>query len=171
MDKLAGLIINSLAFAREERSSAGVVAPGELPRLRDELAEDGRQGGRLEWRVVGGRNLQGKLFLDVKVEGELHLTCQRCLGVLPYGIKVEGRVLLVPPGAPWPDETLEDDSADAIEALAEQPVMTLIEDEVLLALPVAPRHPACQLPAGSSTDSDVETPFQNLARLRQQTSH
>ena len=169
MAKLTGILIDSLAFAREQRSLAGKAAPGELSRLQEMLADE---SGSLEWRASGGRDAEGKLYLAIEVEGELHLTCQRCLGELSYALDVSSRLLLVPAGAPWPDEMLEDDSADAIPAMAEQPLLELIEDEVLLALPVAPRHASCQPPVSGADDGDgKDTPLRNLAKLRQQGSN
>jgi uncharacterized protein len=121
---------------------------------------------RLACKLSGGRNEEGKLYLLVEVAGELHLKCQRCLEPLAFPLDIESRILLVPPGAPWPDEGLEDDAADAIEALADQPVASLIEEEVLLALPVVPRHESCALPAGSDQDRLAASPFAALARLK-----
>lgn len=163
MKQIAGIVIDSLAFAREGRHLVGELAVHELPRLSDALADD---SGVLSCRLSGGRNDEGKLFLLIEVAGELRLKCQRCLDPLAFSLDIKSQILLVPPGAPWPDEGLEDDAADAIEALAEQPVASLIEEEVLLALPVVPRHESCALPAGSDHDSRAASPFAALARLK-----
>ena len=161
MKQIVGIVIDSLAFAREERHLVGELAVNALPRLADVLADD---TGVLSCRLSGGRNEEGKLFLLLEVAGELRLKCQRCLDPLDLPLAIESRILLVPPGAPWPDEGLADDAADAIEALAEQSVASLIEDEVLLALPVAPRHESCVLPCGSDSDSLAASPFATLTR-------
>jgi hypothetical protein len=52
--------------------------------------------------------------------------------------RIRSRLQLLAPGEEWPDEDLADDSADAIEAEKELAVLSLVEDEVLLALPIAP---------------------------------
>lgn len=161
MKQIVGIVIDSLAFAREERHLVGELAVSALPRLADVLADD---TGVLTCRLSGGRNEEGKLFLLLEVQGELRLKCQRCLDSLALPLDIKSRILLVPPGAPWPDEGLADDAADAIEALAEQPVASLIEEEVLLALPVAPRHESCVLPGGSDSDSLAASPFAALTR-------
>jgi uncharacterized protein len=165
MKQIAGIVIDSLAFAREGRHLIGQLAVKELPRLTggDTLADD---SGVLSCQLSGGRNEEGKLFLLIEVVGELHLKCQRCLDPLALPLDIKSRVLLVPSGAPWPDESLEDDAADAIEALAEQPVASLIEEEVLLALPVVPRHESCVLPGGSDHDNCAASPFAALAQLK-----
>jgi len=171
MDKLAGLIIDSLAVAREGKIFAGDIAPGELPRLLDVL---GGPEGRLAWQVQGARGREGKLFLDIAVRGEVRLVCQRCLEALPLTVEAASRLLLIAPGSPWPDEDLADDTVDAIEALARQPLIALVEDELLLALPLAPRHAACEPPAsGGDRDGAAgsQAAFQKLAALRRKRSH
>ena len=163
MKQIVGIVIDSLAFAREERHLVGKLAVSDLPRLADVLADD---AGILNCRLSGGRNEEGKLFLLLEVAGELRLKCQRCLESLVLPLDIKSQVMLVPPGAPWPDESLADDTADAVEAMAEQPVAALIEEEVLLALPVVPRHESCALPEGGDHDRRAASPFAALARLK-----
>ncbi|HUW38957.1 MAG TPA: YceD family protein [Rhodocyclaceae bacterium] len=163
MRQIAGIAVDSLAFAREGRHLIGELAVNELPRLADALADD--DAGALACDVSGGRNEAGKLYLRLMITGELRLRCQRCLEAMSFPLAIDSRVLLVPPGAPWPDETLEDDSADAIDALDQQSVAELVEEELLLALPVAPRHDACGLPGGERNDG-AASPFAVLAKLK-----
>ena len=69
------------------------------------------------------------------------------------------------PGREWPEEELEDDSFDAIEASNEMQVGSLIEDEVLLALPLSPRHDVCGLPRMKDDRQDA-SPFAVLRNLK-----
>ena len=163
MRQIAGIVFDSLALARDAGEISGVLAVKELPRLSELAAED---GGALTCHLRGGRNEAGKLYLRLVVSGELPVMCQRCLKVLMLPLRVESTLLLVPPGASWPDEELTDDSADAIEALAEQSLASLVEDEVLLAVPLAPRHESCALPGGDGNDAGPESPFAILARIK-----
>jgi uncharacterized metal-binding protein YceD (DUF177 family) len=56
--------------------------------------------------------------------------------------------------------------------MVKQPLLDLIEDEIMLALPVAPRHAACQPPASSADDDDGwDAPLESLAKLGRQRSH
>ena len=165
MRQIGGVVFDSLAFARETGVLEGQLAVAALGRLSDLLAD---QGGSLSCRLRGGRNEQGRLFLHLEASGELHLTCQRCLQALPWVLRLDSRMLLVPPGGRWPDEELADDSADAIEALAEQSLADLVEEEVLLALPLAPRHEYCALPGGTDKESaaGLASPFAALRRVK-----
>lgn len=166
-NKLAEVFVDSLEFARGERHMSGVIPVRSLQRLVDVLADD---EGDLAW-VVRGEFVADEFcakrrpFLLIEVTGELHLKCQRCLGALPFRVNVESRLLLVPPGAPWPDEDLQDDLADPIGALIEQPLFPLIEDELLLVLPISPRHVSCTLPEHDDGKA-ATSPFAKLVRLK-----
>jgi len=162
MMQLSNVLIDSLEFARGERRMAGVVPVRSLQRLADVLAD---AEGELSWVVRGEFGEDRKPFLVIEVTGEIRLICQRCLAGLPYDLDIESRLLLVPPGRPWPDEDLEDDSADPIEALEQQPLLALVEDEVLLALPIAPRHESCATP-GFDDGRAAASPFATLAQLK-----
>jgi len=162
MKQLGDILIDSLEFAREGRRLAGEVPVHALRRVTDVLADS---GGTLDWVVRGECDAGQKPFLVVEVSGELQLECQRCLTALPFSLRIESHLQLVPQGVAWPDEALEDDSADPIEALTEQPLLPLIEDEVLLALPIAPCHAACDPPAYEDGSAAV-SPFATLARLK-----
>ncbi|MCX7172778.1 MAG: YceD family protein [Proteobacteria bacterium] len=162
MAQIGDILINSLEFAREMRRLTGSFPVLSLRRLADVLAND---NGSLSWVALGECDADHKLFLVIEAVGELQLKCQRCLGALTFGLKIRSRLQLVPEGAAWPDEDLEDDRVDPIEALDNQSLLTLIEDEVLLALPIAPRHPSCQLP-GYDDGSSAVSPFATLAKLK-----
>lgn len=162
MKQLGDIFIDSLEFAREGRRLDGDVPVHSLRRLIDVLADD---DGTLAWVVRGECDAARKPFLVIEVSGELHLECQRCLAALPFSLKIVSNLQLVPQGAAWPDEALEDDRADPIEALGEQPLLPLIEDEVLLALPIAPRHESCLLP-GYDDGRAAVSPFAPLTQLK-----
>lgn len=158
-------IIDSLDFSRQGRYMEGRVAASDLPRLAESLTD---AGSVLSWQLRGEKDEEGKLFLVLTVEGVLSLTCQRCLAGMAWSLDVSGRLLLVPEGEPWPEEELEDDSMDAIAAEREMSVLTLVEDEVLLALPAVPRHPEqamCQSPLAVDEDLPA-SPFALLEQLK-----
>lgn len=134
----------------------------ELPRLADLLSTT---AGRLSVRLEGWQDGEGKSWLQLAIAGDPVLCCQRCLGGVKFPLAIDSRLQLMAPGEDWPDDDLVDDSADAIAAEKALPVLSLIEDEVLLALPIAPRHEQCDSPqtAGSRQGS---SPFAALAALK-----
>jgi len=130
-------VIDSLEFARSEQQLGGSVPVASLKRLEDVLFDT---VGDLDYQLSGTRDKRKRPQLALSVTGRLHLQCQRCLGLLDYAVDVASILVLVPRGARL-DEDLDDPEApDAIEASSELEIAGLIEDEVLLSLPLAPRH-------------------------------
>lgn len=161
-DLIAGTVIDCLEFARSGGVLDRSVGLGELPRLADLLTTT---AGVLSIRLEGWRDEQGKSWLQVDITGEPVLCCQRCLGGVKFPLNIRSRLQLIAPGEEWPDDDLVDDSADAIEAEKALAVIPLIEEEVLLALPIAPRHRQCDLPSGDAIEQGP-SPFAVLAALK-----
>ncbi len=179
--KTSDLFIDSLEFARREREASGRVPVSMLTRLADQLADT---EGELEWSLTGEQSVdrfgQPQCYLRLRVCGDVNLVCQRCLSAMKQPLDIEARLLLVAPGMPWPEEGLENDpgeggeageghvsldDADPVEALTEQRVLDLVEDELLLALPIVPRHPVCALPEHDDGRA-AASPFAALAQLK-----
>jgi len=161
-DSIAGTVIDGLEFARSGGVLDRRVALVELPRLADVLTTP---EGFLSVRLEGWRDDQGKSWLQLDVAGEPVLCCQRCLGGVKFPLSIHGSLQLIAPGEDWPDDDLEDDSADAIAAEGELNVLSLIEDEVLLALPIAPRHEHCESPLANASEHG-SSPFSALSALK-----
>jgi uncharacterized protein len=120
--------------------------------------------GALDCEVVGERDREGKCWLNLQLAGTLQLRCQRCLEAVALPLAVSTRLLLVPPGQAWPDDELAEDGFDAIAAEKETALLPLIEDEVLLALPIAPRHETCEPPVPLIEEHEP-SPFAVLAKF------
>lgn len=166
----AGWIIDSLKFAASGECVSGRLALSGLPRLADVLVDS---AGWLDCRLsgfTGEGELAGKKGLHLQVSGRLVLCCQRCLGPVNVACVIDTRLLLIPEGAEWPEDELESDSYDAIPAEHEMRVADRIEEEVLLALPIVPRHADCDLPTDSrpAVEEKTVSPFAVLAGLKKQ---
>ena len=163
----AAAVIDSLEFARAQQHLRGSLEVATLTRLADVLFDT---AGSVDYELRGARDARNRPQLGLTVSGELHLQCQRCLGLLEYGLDVANTLLLVPPGAEADDEDIDDPEApDMIEASPELDVASLIEDEVLLSLPLAPRHPdgTCQSRLrGGQEGTGPSNPFAQLAALK-----
>jgi uncharacterized protein len=155
-------VFDGLAFASEGATLAGVVAVAALPRLAEGVVDDKTS---LDCRVTGSRDGDGKCWLVVEVSGTLDLVCKRCLKKLAFPVEIQTRLLLVPPGQCLPDEELAEDGFDAIAAEKDMALLSLIEDEVLLALPFAPMHEICAMPV-PVVDVHESSPFAVLAQLK-----
>ena len=161
--------IDSLDFAGNGREISGEAPVASLPRLQG-LLEDSR--GTLSYTVRGGIDKQGIPSLDVSVSGSCRLCCQRCLEGMDYPVRIETRLLLRDRAAldalDSSDDSDEDEQFDSILADAHLDVLDVLEEEILLSLPIAPKHElgACQAADGGNTSGEEKNPFAVLAKLK-----
>jgi uncharacterized protein len=153
-------LIDSIDFARNSGEICGEVQMSALPRLSDMLSN----GDSLLTYKVSGATDGDRFLLLVTLEGQCHLRCQRCMGDFTYPIALTSRLQLLTA------EELElldgDDSLDGIEAESQLDVLSLVEDEVLLGLPFAPKHPEGACSALTENLQKSANPFAVLAGLK-----
>ena len=133
-------VIDGLEFARSGAKLQGALPVADFPRLRDALHTD---AGALRYEMQGVAQEQGRPALRLRLDGSLQLVCQRCLGALEFPFRIEVSLLLAATQAEMDAEPLEPEGLECIVAGREMPVHDLIEDELLLAIPIAPRHELC----------------------------
>jgi uncharacterized protein len=106
--------------------------------------------------------------LLLEVDGSLSVCCQRCLEGIDYPVRIRSLLELVKDGEEPTQEEIEDDSRDFLSAQKELDVVALIEDEIILDLPVAPRHENCVLPDTGEVSEKAEkvSPFSVLKSLK-----
>lgn len=158
----AGTISDPFRFAAEGGVLSGRVALADLGRLADALSD--RQGD-VSYVVSAEPGAGSDPLLRLKASAVLSLQCQRCLQPMAWPLALDSLLRLVRPGAPIPDEELEIETFDTIEAATDMDVLALLEDEILLALPIAPRHDSCESPRPLD-GAQKESPFAALATLR-----
>lgn len=130
----------------------------------------------VRWQVRGARAaLEGagvQPSLQIEADTEVMLECQRCLQPLPLPLHIGRRIFFVAgeDAAAALDATSDDDVLALVPSLD---LHALIEDELLLALPLVPRHEACVLPLSSAagaadvaSKAEAEHPFAALAALK-----
>lgn len=157
----AWVIADPFEFARCGIALSGVIDLSSMPRFAGELASP---LGQVRAEVQGGV-ADGECFLEVSIEAAPELICQRCLKPQKLDLALVARLLLVAPGQPLPDDELEDDSFDPVVGERNLDMLAIIEDELLLGLPISPRHDVCDTPQPRERD-DSESPFAALANLR-----
>ncbi|MBE5528947.1 metal-binding protein [Laribacter hongkongensis] len=157
------ILINPLTFARERQTLDGSMAVAELERLLEAVADP---AGRLDWSLAGGVDKLDRPYLVLEVSGQVALTCQRCLDPLPFVVTADACITLFTDESKLEAASDEDSSLDAVMAEDELDVLALIEDEVLLGLPLAPRHEDCRPEALEAAKTDKPNPFAVLAALK-----
>lgn len=163
---LEQLVIDPARFAGDRARLTGSLATAGLPRLADQLGDD--EGGSIRYAVDGFNTPRGQPALRVKLDGALSLRCQRCLGPLPYRLDTQRDIVLVEGADEFAQSNDEDESTDIIPAVPRLNLRTLLEEEVLLVLPVAPRHAEgeCRPDDMRGTTPERSSPFAALARLK-----
>jgi uncharacterized protein len=156
-------VIDGFEFATAGATQEGTLPLSSFPRLQDVLASD---AGDVRYGVHGVRDERGRPSLELRVRATLQLRCQRCLAPLAY--EVAERALLVLAGSQEEidAEPLDVDSPDRVVAAKEMDVRALVEDELILALPYAPRHEVCEARPGGS-DRTGSSPFAGLRGMMQ----
>ncbi|MDD5059263.1 MAG: YceD family protein [Sideroxydans sp.] len=129
-------LIDGMDFARIGRELHGEIPVKSLSRLGDMLA---KSDGSLTYVVRGFRE-GDRYMLEVALGGMCYLRCHRCLGEIEYPVGITTRLQLV--SAEQLDEVdANDDEMECIEASSQIDVLALVEDELILGLPFAPKHP------------------------------
>ena len=159
------IVIDSLSFAREGKALQGELPVSGLERLHDALAEI---AGSVVFRLAGRMSRQDKPQLVLEVTGQVPVICQRCLGRLDYPLSIDSVLELIANEVDLSQDELEDDTRDFLVAQKELDVVALVEDEIILALPSAPRHDDCALPDSNTRGTKV-SPFAALAALKKAT--
>lgn len=160
-------IIDAFEFCRQKERREGTFAVAELGRLVEDCADT---SGEVRWILQGGTGGHGYPQWDLQVNATVQLMCQRCLTPFAFDLASRSTLILARDDekADEMEVSLEDESVDVIVGSKAFNIFELIEDEALLALPLAPRHLQCQDAVLTSSASDEkELPFSGLLGLKQ----
>jgi uncharacterized protein len=157
-------LCNVAVLAEEARQVMLAVPVNRLERIASHLTSH-------EGMVTGSVALsmeEGRIVADIELVALLEVRCQRCLEPMQWPIESQSRVALV---------ASEEDAAavppeleTALAPGGKLRLAELVEEEVLLALPSAPRHPE-QCPQGQSRsrvegfEEPTQRPFADLGAL------
>lgn len=164
------------AFTQTGASLAGEQPLQEYERLAEEAQGDTAQR-IVRWAAYGEqRKVVGQadqVWLHLEADTVLPMTCQRCLGPVevPLGVRNAFRFVASEAIAAEEDDEAEE---DLLVLARDFDLNELVEDELLMALPVVPRHDVCPTPVTLAVaDPDFEAgkdakpnPFAALAKLK-----
>jgi uncharacterized protein len=134
--------VDAWRMVSARRSFQGSLPIAAMPRLCEVLADD---AGLATYALDFGRDEFGTAYVDVRVQAPLWLVCQRSLEPFIMPVTVDSRLGLIRsereesalPSGVEPLLVAEDDKLNPID---------VIEDELLLALPLVPVNPDSALP-------------------------
>ena len=133
------LSINNLEFAQSEQSITGAVNLLEMDRLVDVLfmPQTPVSESNIQFALTGHNKKYSSPSLHLNVDAHLPTTCQRCLNAMSVNLKLEFDYLITDNEPVGFDEN---DDLDWLEISAAMSVPALVEDELLIAFPIAPTH-------------------------------
>jgi len=159
-------------LARQQKNTEGELGVSALPRLQEALQALGvtdmaaLNALRVRYQLQG---LPPRSFsetalpmLSLGVQAELPLVCQRCFSPLPQVLDLEFEFALCDEP---PEALLEDEQVDWLEEEAETTIESLVEDELLMALPIAVMHEESCVSLQQSA-GEKPNPFAALKQLK-----
>jgi len=165
------------AFAHDDASLQGEWPAASLERLADSAAPEAPASGwpALRWSLHGEirqpKGSTAQTWLHLTADAQVALTCQRCLKPVQEEVGIDRWFRFVDTEAEA--AALDVDSDDDVLALPRHlDARELIEDELLLALPLVPRHETCPEPLAHIDDveepeaEERPNPFAALAALK-----
>lgn len=165
------------AFAQASAQIQGEQALNRWPRLLQEQWGDAPgEAEAVRWLLQGQMTpvtgAAPQVGLTVRAEVNLRMQCQRCLTPVLMPILAERDFVFVADEATA--EAMDEDSeADVLVISRDFDALALIEDELILSLPLVPRHAVCPetLPdaaadADFASASEQPHPFAKLAALK-----
>ncbi|TAK53084.1 MAG: DUF177 domain-containing protein [Betaproteobacteria bacterium] len=154
-------VIDGFEFARSGSRQSGDCAAKDFRRLLGALYAP---EGTIHYELQGLPQELGRPALRLSVTGRLQLICQRCLGPLQFELRSATQLLLFAEDAELAAVPIEAEGPERIVASRDMSVLDLVEDEVLLAVPYAPRHEQCTTRDGHAPDAP-QRPFAGLRAL------
>lgn len=172
------LRLDVAAFTQADEQLSGQWPTQALARLADaQSPPQDKALGLVQWQVHGQlRSLPGEPaqpWLSLAASAEVWLCCQRCLQPYMLSLQVNNQIRFVASEAEA--EALDAEIDDDVLALSRSlDLQTLIEDELLLALPIVPKHEVCPLALPTSAGEDElaaastpeDHPFAKLQALK-----
>lgn len=164
------------AFARTGAELAGTWPLAEMPRLLQDTLPPPDGAATVAWAVRGSSKPvaggEPELRLHLHAGTTLRMCCQRCLQPVTVVLDVRPSLRFV--RGESQAEALDEQSEEDVLALsATLDLQRLVEDELILALPLVPRHERCPQPLPMSAGEDEvaassapEHAFAGLAALR-----
>ncbi len=171
----AAIYADTLELTRLGKKLEGSTPVKSFARLVQGLPEQPETNAK--WMLQGFKDDLDQSFIDVSVNAAPVVVCQRCMGSFAFELNTSSRLKVVKSESDLNQPEYEDVSPEEWDepllATSRLDVLELIEDELILALPFAPKHESCSSEAldkaqslnDGLTDLD-KSPFSVLSQLR-----
>jgi len=167
-------IIKVQNLAETGRILEGKLSLASMQRLDLQLAEGADNANEAEVTLEFGIDVQGIKFLSGHIVAPVKMACQRCMGAMDYTVDISIKLAMIK------SEEEAEELPDRYEPLLvnepELSLVELIEEELMLALPIVALHENDDCPA-ATVDNDLQgtqpietegkpNPFVVLAQLK-----
>jgi uncharacterized protein len=168
--------LDPVRLAETGRTLRGHLQLADLSRLAESLVD---AEGPVAVELAFGIDPVGVRYMQGRIEAQVRLICQRCMEPMEYRLEANLNVGLVS------DEAQAELLPESYEPMliGHEPLFLqdIVEDELILSLPIVPRHDPDRCPAtrvleqatgGEEEDveeGEVENPFAVLAKLKHDT--
>ena len=154
-------------MVQARRTFAGKLPLASLRRLRGSLAES---NGEVAYDLEFGKDDIGVAHLRVRADATLPLTCQRTLEAFGLPVHVDIKLGLIAREAD--EAALPSDYEALLTADGRVRLAEVIEDELILALPVVPLKPGAEdapqagIEGEEAQGGERENPFATLKKMK-----
>ncbi len=142
----------------------------DFPRLQEALAS---KRATIHVKVAIKKGEQQQVLMYLTIVASMELVCQRCLELMTFSTNATYQYMFIRDER---DNVMLPEGYDVLEVATKDPfnLKVLVEDELLLALPIIPTHEIneCQQPAATLKAEPIESevirsnPFSVLAQLK-----
>ena len=143
------LLIDNIAFSKKNERIEGELSLQDCPRLEELMQSTNltnptkiNHTGLISYVLQGKTDAAGQHVLQLTIVSSLTTACQRCLNAMPLHINLNFNYLI----GEVSDTDVEavdvdnSDDYDLQQANREMDLIALIEDEIIMAMPIAPMH-------------------------------
>ncbi len=128
--------------------------------------------GDLVYRFEGLTDPRGRAAARLHYEATVPLTCDRCGTVVDVPLQGQASYYFVRSESELARIPVDDSDEEPLLGSARFDLMELLEDELILALPLSPRHPDCEppglpvVPDEAAAQPERPHPFASLAGFK-----
>ena len=157
-----------------QKRFSGQLTPSMFPRLNASLADS---KGSVDYLLAFSRRTRRRVIISGTLSAQLTIECQRCMSPMQYPLNTSFELIVT---AGYEEAKLLPDDVDSLVVEEDESVspLDILEDELILALPLVAMHKLDECGVGSddmavgdeivpeAEDSGDENPFAVLAQLK-----
>ena len=149
-------LVDHYKMANQAQELEGSIPLSEFARLRAGVSGD---EGEVHLRLAFSKNDHNRTHVSGKAIAAVTLVCQNCMSEFTLGLNAEIDVEIVA------DETelssLDDEQDGVVSAERVVALTQLVEDELILAVPMIPRHSEVDCPGNAFQPETTSEPAEN----------